>query len=233
MSTAHERVADAIRNEISTKRWKVGDRLPGELNLASRFQVSRNTVRRALETLEAANLVRRHQGKGTFVADQGISHISGDLRSFTEIIRSLGMTPGVLDIEVTVDPNPPEDAKTYLPGSKFWLIERVRTANHRPFCIMQSWLPDTDGWDISPDQLKQRQSLYDLLEAKDRRPAHATEVIRAEAATAAEARTLDVEHGSPLLTMYRWTSDSRGRPIEYVRSTSPGTLYEYVIRLRQ
>lgn len=233
MSTAHERVAELLRSEIAEKRWRSGERLPGELELASQYGVSRNTVRRALDTLANANVIRRHQGKGTFVAEQGVSHVLGDLRSFTEIIEDLGMTPGIRDVRVAVDTDPPLEARAFLPGGHLWLVQRVRTANGLPFCLMQSWLPDALAFDITPQMLIEDQSLYRILSRKELRPANATETIRAEAATIDEARILDVAVGSPLLTIYRWTSDSRGLPLEYVRSTSPGSHYQYVIRLQQ
>jgi GntR family transcriptional regulator len=44
---------------------------------------------------------------------------------------------------------------------------------------------------------------------------------------------LKVAVGAPVLTIYRWTSDHRGRPIEYVRGISPGDRYEYIVKLRQ
>ncbi|WP_338401708.1 GntR family transcriptional regulator [Flaviflexus huanghaiensis] len=167
------------------------------------------------------------------MAEQGVSHVLGDLKSFTEIIEDLGMKPGVRDVTIYVDPDPPSEAVEFLPGKHLWLIERVRTANGQPFCLMQSWLADAAASSIVPSHLEETQSLYRILADMDLRPAHATEIIRAEAATLAEARMLGVEQGTPLLTAYRWTSDSRGQPIEYVRSTSPGNRYQYVIKLQQ
>lgn len=233
MATAHERLSDLLREEILGGHLRPGDQIPGELELATQYGVSRSTVRRALDTLSNANLVRRHQGKGTFVSEQGVSHVLGDLRSFTETIRDLGMTPGVTNTRIMVDPGAPAEARKFLPGAHLWLVERVRTANGQPFGFMQSWLPDALASDITPELLTETQSLYDILATKNRRPAEATETISAEGAGDVESRALDVPVGTPLLTMCRWTSDRNGRPIEFVRSTSPGDRYRYVIKLQQ
>ena len=233
MTTAHERVAGLLRQEIEDGRWVPGERIPGEMELAETHGVSRNTVRRAMDTLAKANLVRRRQGQGTFVAEQGVSHVLGDLKSFTEIISDLGMTPGLTEPRIRVDSRPPVEAREFLPGAHLWLIERIRTANGKPFSLMQSWLPDAVAFDISVEALRRTQSLYQLLAEKGLRPAQATETIRAEAATPEEAALLDVPAGSPLLTIYRWTTDSRGTPIEYVRSMQPGNRYQYVVKLQQ
>ncbi|MFH5824532.1 GntR family transcriptional regulator [Georgenia sp. AZ-5] len=234
MTTAHQRVAELLREEISSGRWGPGTQLPGELELMGTYGVSRNTIRRALDTLSNANLVRRQQGKGTFVAEQGVSHVLGDLKSFTDIIADLGMQPGIRAVRVCVDPSAPDAARKFLPGAHLWLIERVRTANSQPFGFMQSWVPDALATAVTTEALTERQSLYRLMdETFGLRPSEATEIIRAEAATASEAQALEVPEGSPLLSTYRWTMDHRGQPIEYVRSASPGSLYEYVVKLQQ
>lgn len=234
MGPAYQQVADSIRADIEAGRWGPTTKLPGEHALAQTFAVSRTTIRQALDVLESANVIQRQQGRGTFVAEQGVSHILGDLKSFTETLRELGKKPGIRDATVAVDDDPPKEAATFLRGSRIWRVERIRTADGRPFCRMQSWLPDALAAEMSEDLLMERQSLYALLtELVDERPAEATEVIRAEAASAADAAPLAIPNGSPLLSIYRWTSNHRGAPIEFVRSASPGDRYEYVIRLKQ
>lgn len=234
MTTAYQRVADAIRERIDGQTWPPGSRLPGEHALAVEHGVSRATIRQALDLLEAANVVRRQQGSGTFVAEQGVSHVLGDLKSFTQTLWDLGKTPGIRDISITVDDNPPSEAATFLRGTRVWCVERVRTADGRPFSRMQSWLPDALGADLTPELFQRKQSLYAILAELDgERPAEATEVIRSEAATQADAQALKVPKGTPLLCIYRWTTNHRGTPIEFVRSVSPGDRYEYVIKLKQ
>lgn len=234
MSTEYQRVADELRSQINAGHWLPGDRLPGELELVETFGVSRNTVRQALDLLSRSNLVRRRQGKGTFVAEQGVSHVLGDLRSFTEILQDLGKKPGIRHVTIAQDPTPPAQASGFLLGSTLWLAQRVRTADGRPFSLMQSWLPDAIGSQLSASKLRSRQSLYALMhEQLELVPSEATEVIRAEAAGDLESKLLQVEVGFPLLSIFRWTQDHRGQPLEYVRSTSPADRYQYVIKLHQ
>ena len=60
-------VADELRRGIESGRWRVGDRLPTERELADLHQVGLNTVRRAVELLATENLVERRQGSGMYV----------------------------------------------------------------------------------------------------------------------------------------------------------------------
>jgi DNA-binding FadR family transcriptional regulator len=68
---AFEEIAEQIRNELSTRRLRAGDRLPPERALAEQFGVSRNTLREALRSLENAGLLRLQKGAagGAFVRE--------------------------------------------------------------------------------------------------------------------------------------------------------------------
>ncbi len=57
-----------VRRQIDEGAWRPGDRLPNERELAQRFGLARNTLRRGLGALEAEGAITRHVGRGTFVA---------------------------------------------------------------------------------------------------------------------------------------------------------------------
>ena len=60
----------------------------------------------------------------------------------------------------------------------------------------------------------------------------ATEIIRAEAATSLDAEALAIRRASPVIVIYRWVSDNRGRPVEYAHAAAPGDRYQYLAKLR-
>jgi GntR family transcriptional regulator of arabinose operon len=66
----HQRLRTELLAQIATGRFRPGDILPGEHQLAEMMQVSRTTVRQTLGDLEREGLVKRVQGKGTFVSDR-------------------------------------------------------------------------------------------------------------------------------------------------------------------
>jgi len=230
---AYHRVALSLRADIDEGRWKVGERMPTEVELAALFDVSRNTVRQALDVLHSKNLVRRQQGSGTFVAPHGLSHAIGELKSLTEVMRERGLHPGTEEIAIGRDPDPPVDAVEHLQSSSVWRISRLRTDDGRPFCNMKSWVPDEIGRQLTEERLTAQGSLYRIFQEDcGILLSEATEVICAEAATAEEAAALSVRRGSPLIVIYRWVSDNRGRPIEYARAAAPGDRYRYLAKLR-
>lgn len=68
-SALFERLAGEVERLIESGRWKVGEFLPSEIQLAEHFHVAQGTVRRALKILVDKGLLVRQAGRGTFVAD--------------------------------------------------------------------------------------------------------------------------------------------------------------------
>jgi GntR family transcriptional regulator of arabinose operon len=64
----HIQLHNALRQQIISGRWQNGDRIPSETQLAQHLQISRTTVRIALQRAEVENLITRVAGRGTFVS---------------------------------------------------------------------------------------------------------------------------------------------------------------------
>jgi DNA-binding FadR family transcriptional regulator len=62
-----ENATEAIRSEILSKRWAVGDKLPNESTLSAMLSVSRGTIREAVRVLASQGLLETRQGSGTYV----------------------------------------------------------------------------------------------------------------------------------------------------------------------
>ncbi|MGM7422389.1 FadR/GntR family transcriptional regulator [Cellulosimicrobium sp. CpK407] len=72
-----DQAAARFRDEVISGRWPVGERIPTEVALVAEFGIGRNTVREALQSLVHAGLLRREQGRGTFVISR--SELTGTL----------------------------------------------------------------------------------------------------------------------------------------------------------
>ncbi len=72
-----DQAAERFREEVVSGRWPVGEQIPTEAALVSEFGIGRNTVREALQSLVHAGLLRREQGRGTFVISS--SELTGTL----------------------------------------------------------------------------------------------------------------------------------------------------------
>nr|WP_296774535.1 FadR/GntR family transcriptional regulator [Rhodococcus sp. (in: high G+C Gram-positive bacteria)] len=105
-SSLISQVTTQLREEIVTKRWPVGSRIPTEPELCELTGTGRNTVREAVQALVHAGMVERRQGSGTFV--MATSDLGGTLgkyfadaqdRDVTELRRTLEVTAAVLAAE--------------------------------------------------------------------------------------------------------------------------------------
>jgi len=72
-----DQAAARFRDEVVSGRWPVGERIPTEAALVAEFGIGRNTVREALQSLVHSGLLRREQGRGTFVISS--SELTGTL----------------------------------------------------------------------------------------------------------------------------------------------------------
>jgi DNA-binding FadR family transcriptional regulator len=68
-----------LEKEIRSERWQKGERLPTERELCARYGVARNTLRRALQSLEDKKLIVRHVGRGTFKSSAAVEEVFGVL----------------------------------------------------------------------------------------------------------------------------------------------------------
>lgn len=72
---AYNRVASELRERILSRLIQPQEQLPTEHELSREFEVSRITVRRALDILAEEHLIHRRQGKGSFVSPNPVRRI--------------------------------------------------------------------------------------------------------------------------------------------------------------
>jgi GntR family transcriptional repressor for pyruvate dehydrogenase complex len=78
-------VVQQIKDLISSKVLKPGDKLPSEQKLEEKFGISRSAVRRALKILNAYGYVKTIPQSGTYVSDMGISALGGLLSNILQL----------------------------------------------------------------------------------------------------------------------------------------------------
>lgn len=78
-------IADEIKHDILTGKFKIGDKLPPERDMAKYFDVGRPTIREAVRSLEIYGILETKRGNGTFVTNRTQSVMSSHL----QVIASL------------------------------------------------------------------------------------------------------------------------------------------------
>ena len=213
-----KRVADALRDQIASRQLKAGARLMSEVALAQNLEISRSTLREALKILVREGLVDVKHGVGAFVADEHrlIWSRLDSMRSFTELIRSVGGAPGDsrLSVDQTSAPDDVAEALEIPRGTLVGLIKRVRLIDGTPLSIAQEYVCITKPDDIERLKSFSGGSLYEFLRNRcGVTLARSSVVIAAIAANAEQATLLDVRKGTPLLLLREPHYDTAGRPV--------------------
>ena len=92
-SPVYIQIHNQIKKDIEAGVWAVGDRIPSERELALEFNVSRMTLRQAVQTLVEEGILERQVGAGTFVARKKVQEKMTGVTSFTELMKEQGKKP--------------------------------------------------------------------------------------------------------------------------------------------
>jgi DNA-binding GntR family transcriptional regulator len=209
---AQDLVARVDRSELAP-----GERLEPEARLAERYGVNRLTVRRALEELARAGIVRTEHGVGSFIAEPAVRHsIDDGEASLSESMarRGISVRHHVLSV-AEVEPGSVEFRFVRYLEDEPWSIGKVQV----PAALAPA------GWDGS-------NSVFAAMSAE-----HAITIRRAETAFGAalagpeEAGWLEVPVGSALLEVRGFNTDQEGRVVASFAHRIRGDRAEYVVRL--
>ena len=232
-SLLYSRVETVLASEIADGDLRVGDQLPTEDSLISRFGVSRITVRRAIQNLVSRGLVEIRRGKGTFVAAPKVTQELTELSGFVEDMHALGRKPTarVIGKEIVTADATVARQLALTRGEHVVRIRRVRLADGIPLSFDETYLPLEIGKKIITNNLK-AEPIFSLLERKYDVPLIEAEYkLDAVPAETEVAAALKVKQRSPIFRIERTSYSTGGRPVDYERLYYRGDLVRFVTRL--
>jgi DNA-binding GntR family transcriptional regulator len=223
-------VAQHLEQLIESGDLATGTRLDNELDLAERFGLSRQTMRRAIEYLVDRGLLVRKRGVGTQVVHAKVRR-QVELTSLWDDLAKTRRAPGTKVLSFAVCPAGDTLAAELgiAEGTDVYVFERLRYAESEPLALMLNHVP-ASLLQLRPADLETR-GLYELLRASGINPRLAKQSIGARTATAAEARALGEAKGAPLLTMERSAYDDQGRAVEHGNHVYRASRYSFDLTL--
>ena len=232
LATAEE-VAEEIWNRVEAEDLKPGDRIGAERELSARYDVSRWTIRKALELLEEQERILRTNGRngGVFVAH---SKVVRDLRGHVglpEYVRARGLEAGatVLGTATTMADTKLSALMGVPEGTWLLRVDRLRLAASLPLSFETLWLRA----ELFPGLLDRSLvgSMYELLETEyGLERGEAVETISARQADRELLAPLQLHAGAPILVVTRVAHTAAGDVFEYSEERYRADRTEMVVR---
>ena len=232
-STLYARIEEALATEIAQGEYRPGDQLPTEDALLQRFQVSRITVRRAIQNLVSRGLLEIRRGLGTFVLSPRIEAELTKLTGFVEDMNAAGRkaTARVVSQGVVAASARVAERLQLAKGTKVMQIKRVRIADGVPISFDETYLPLPLGKQIVRNDLRQH-PIFTLLEEEYGVPlVEADYELEAVIATKPVADALRVRVGSPIFQIERTSMTTGNQPVDYEVLFYRGDLVRFVTKL--
>lgn len=222
-------IENEIKSKITRGELNSGDLVPSENELKDQYQVSRMTVRQALNNLVNDGYLYRHKGKGTFISLRKIEKNIHGVRSFTEEMAATNrkVSNKILVFETIEAPDDIAEKLFLNPKDEVIHIERVRYGNEIPVLFEQLYIPANLFKTIEKSNLEG--SFYKYIEKElGMQISYCIQSIEAISSDSKVSIALEVNKHVPTLLILRNTFLSNGRPFEYVRSYYRADQYKFV-----
>ncbi len=215
-------VRRAILRRIERGDYALGTALPSENELAQEFETTRMTVRNALDGLVDEGVIRRIQGKGTFIAGLGeIANTSA--MGFREMAENADAAPSVRLLSRTCRVAGPYYAELLGidPYDAIFCVRRLNSADGVPVSIEQAYIPLALFPGIE-DRDIEAFSLYETYAIYGHEVVGTQERLGITRLGARDAGLLGVEVHHPAIRLDCKSFDREGVTVEYVRARMLG-----------
>lgn len=188
-------VSQTLSEHIASGRYKSGDILPSENDLAEQFSTSRETIRKALQELAQTGKIQKVKGKGSVVLDvERFNFPVSGLVSFQELQQSLGEDVRTKVVELSLGaPTPSIQKELKLPkGEDVWKVCRTRQIQGECIILDKDYFRSS----LVPKLTKEicESSIYQYLEKElDLTISFAKKIIIVEEATDEDRELLDLK----------------------------------------
>jgi len=224
-----------LKELIQTGRYKKGEQLPSEIELAKMCEVNRNTLRQAIAELANQGLLRKEKGLGTFVTSPAaisLKHKLKQISSFRDDLSQIGVKEKTRLLKSAIEKAPAPVAKTLLlgAGTKVVTTHRLRTGDGLPLIYEESFLPSHTfknilNMDLTDSMYKIITSHFNIVLARSEQS------IRAVNLNQKIAGFLNLPVNTAGIFMESITFDEDNIPVEVLYSYYRGDKYVFEIEV--
>jgi GntR family transcriptional regulator len=224
----HIQLKDIIEKQIAERN--LSGQIPSERQFMQEYNISRSTVREAINLLVRQGILEKQHGKGTFVSLKPIHDWLGNLSSTTETIRNIGMKPGAKLI-THYKTIPPTYIQEQTGFKEAYFIKRVRYADDIAIGVERHYYPISIGEELIKYDLDNA-TLYDLVENElGIQFAEADQTISSGQMLQEDMVYLDVPTNTNVLIAERIIRDRTGTVLEMEEAFYRSDMYSFKINL--
>ena len=222
---------DLLVGRITSGEYKPNERFPTEMELCTRFNLSRVTVRDTLNRMESDGYIYRKQGKGTFVAVRRIEQKLSKLYTLREGIEAKGMVPcnKILSFKAVSPDGRVRKALSLGENDTVYELIRCCYASDVPYAVETSYIPVSVYPEMTAEMIEER-GLYKTMLFFNIIPERAVENLTAAPVSAEDALLLNVNPSDIAIRDERITY-SGDMIIEYTIDIIRCDFFSYTIEL--
>ena len=210
--------------------------IPTEKEISEHFEISRPTVRQAINELVVEGYLYRQKAKGTFVSKPKIKQdFLLILDSFDNEMRKKGLVPStkLLGIGAVESDEKVSKALNISQGSKVIKLTRLRYANSEPIVLVVTYLPYDKCKGMMGKDLE-KESMYDIIENDfGYKIAGARRTLESIVAGEYEAKLLEIKKGAPIQYFESVAYLVDNTPIEYSLAKYRGDRNKFSFELKR
>jgi GntR family transcriptional regulator len=230
-SPLYHQIKEILKEKIENEEYFPGDILPTELEMQNMYNVSRITVRQAINELVNEGYISRTRGKGTVVVSNKIEEKLNRIMSFTEEMKIRGLEPSTKFANISII-KLSKTIANYLEANKdeeAYKIERLRYADDSPLVFFITYFKK--DIDLPLDNEVYMGSLYELLKSKGIQVSKAKEHFEAVIADEKVCEYLNIDIDAPVLKRTRISYDTDGNVLEYTICYYRADRYKYSVEI--
>lgn len=219
MAVKYKEIADCLEREIQDGKFDQTKKLPTEEEMIKKFEVSRNTIRKAINQLVNRGYIYQVQGSGMFLREKSVTdYINlGSLRGLTKDLTSKTIETKILALHVLEADEVNAKQLRCEAGTKLYYVKRLRMVDKEPFSIEISYFKK----DIVPylNEDIASSSIYSyLIDDLKLNIGFADKVINCEKIDEASASLLNVHSLDPALIIENTVCLTNGMIFELSKS---------------
>ena len=198
-------VKNSILKAIESGEFTKNSQLPTEKILSEKFNVSRATIRSALQSLEDDNVIKKQQGVGTFLNHENflLKMRIDKIKGFYQLIRDIGYEPSIRDETISYKPTNKKISEILKIASEeeLLILERTFYGDSEPVILVKEFIPKSMLID-NPTAGNIPQSIFEFADifCQERIEYSITEIIPT-AATNFISETLSLAKNEPVLKL--------------------------------